>query len=160
LGKMVKIFKSVLIISMSLSVSGNLPILSKKEFAERSDLSYGDEIAQIFSLPSSRNGISDVSSSVGKPSEVIIKNMKLLSPTDRYALRILDSDRNEIFIIGLGNPFYIHAQHIGYEDSDSFGTYIDADIQIALPIDNDASYFVLLSQENKFLKKINEIKIR
>ena len=27
-------------------------------------------------------------------------------------------------LIGIGNPFYIHADHIGYEDSDVFGGYI------------------------------------
>ena len=85
--------------------------------------------------------------------------MKLLTPSDKFALSILDADKKEIFLIGLGNPFYIHAQHIDYEESDFFGGYIDANIEIALPIDTDVSYLVLLSQDDKILKKIQEVKV-
>ena len=86
--------------------------------------------------------------------------MKLLSPEDKYALKVLDTNKKEIFMIGLGDPFYIHAQHIDFEDRDFFGGYVVAEIDIALPFDADISYFVLLSQENRFLKKISEIKVK
>ncbi len=156
---MVKIINTSLIFLFSLSITANLPVFSKKDFEER-DMQFSDNVAQIYNLSSSRFGILDIKSSTGRPAKAIVKNMKLLTPSDDYALQVLDSDKNEIFLIGLGNPFYIHAQHIGYEESDFFGGYIDAEIQIALPLYTDASYFVLLSQENKFLKKISEVKVK
>ena len=145
---------------MSISISANIPIISKKDFEEKDNAVFDNEIAQIYSLSSNRFGISKINSSTGKPSKVIVRNMKLLTPSDDYALQVLDGDKNEIFLIGLGNPFYIHAQHIGYEESNFFGGYIDAEIRIALPLNADASYFVLMSQENKFLKKISEVKVK
>ena len=66
----------------------------------------------------------------------------------------------EIILIGIGDPFYIHAQHIGYENEDFFGGYIDADLKIALPFDTDASYLILMSHDNKLLKKIDQIKVK
>ena len=160
LGKMVKNINTLFILLLSISISANIPMLSKKELEERNEPIVDDEMAQIYSLSSNRFGISKINSSTKKSSKVIVRNMKLLTPSDEYALQILDSDKNEIFLIGLGNPFYIHAQHIGYEESDFFGGYIDAEIEIALPLNTDASYFVLLSQENKFLKKISEVKVK
>ena len=160
LGKMVKNINTLFILFLSFSISANIPTISKKDFEGRDNAIFEDEIAQIYNLSSNRFGISRINSSTGKPSKVIVRNMKLLTPSDDYALQVLDSDKNEIFLIGLGNPFYIHAQHIGYEESNFFGGYIDAEIRIALPLNADASYFVLMSQENKFLKKINEVKVK
>ena len=160
LGKMVKNINTLFILLMSISISANIPIISKNHFEETNNATFEDEIAQIYRLPSNRFGISKINSSTGKPSKMILRNMKLLTPSDEFALQVLDSDKNEIFLIGLGNPFYIHAQHIGYEESNFFGGYIDAEIRIALPLNADASYFVLMSQENKFLKKISEVKVK
>ena len=61
--------------------------------------------------------------------------------------------------MGIGNPFYIHVQHIGYEDSNVFGGYIDYDIDIRNPINVDMSYIVLVSQDEFGLKEIKKIKI-
>ena len=157
---MVKNINTLFILFLSISISASIPIISKKDFEEKDNAVFDNEIAQIYSLSSNRFGISKINSSTGKPSKVIVRNMKLLTPSDDYALQVLDGDKNEIFLIGLGNPFYIHAQHIGYEESNFFGGYIDAEIRIALPLNADASYFVLLSQENKFLKKISEVKVK
>ena len=54
----------------------------------------------------------------------------------------------------------MHAQHIDYEDSRFFGGYVNAEFEIALPIDMDVSYILLMSQEDKVLKKINEIVVK
>ena len=51
--------------------------------------------------------------------------------------------------------YYLHS----YEDSNVFGGYIEQDIEIALPLGMDASYFVLLSQDSNGLKKVKEIKV-
>jgi hypothetical protein len=81
-------------------------------------------------------------------------------PRDQFALRVLDKNKKEVILLGLGNPFYIHAQHIDYENSRVFGGYVESEFEIALPLGIDASYFVLLSQDSYGLKIINEIKVK
>jgi len=160
LGKMVKLKNIICILAISLPLFADLPPISKKDFEENSYSLDFEKNAQLFSISGNRLGISIKNSSIGKPSAIAVKNMRLLSPEDKYALKVLDTNKKEIFMIGLGDPFYIHAQHIDFEDRDFFGGYVDADIDIALPFDADISYFVLLSQENRFLKKISEIKVK
>ena len=159
LGKMVKIFYIVFTLVISVSISANMPPLLKQDLDKANSALEIEEMAKIYNLSGNRFGISIENSKIGKPTKAAIKNMKLLTPSDKYALSILDSDKKEIFLIGLGDPFYIHAQHIDYEESDFFGGYIDTNIEIALPIDTDVSYLVLLSQDDKILKKIREVKV-
>ena len=157
---MVRILNTLLVLFMCIDLIADLPPISKEDF-EKDYYSLQDEInAQIYRIEGSRFGISIKDSRVGKPSTVAIKNMKMLSSSDIYALQVLDKSKKEIFMIGLGDPFYIHAQHIDFEDRDFFGGYVDAELEIALPFEADVAYFILFSQEDKFLKKINEIKIK
>ena len=145
---MVRILNTFLVLFVCSGLIADLPpITSEKN-------------AQIFKIKGSRNGVSLKDTKIGKPSTIAIKNMKMLSSKDKYALKVLDKNKKEIFMIGLGNPFYIHAQHIDFEDRDFFGGYVDAELEIAFPFEADVVYFVLYSQEDKFLRKINEIKIK
>ena len=159
LGKMVKNFHILFTLIISISISANMPPLLKQDLDKTDSALEIEEMAKIYKLSGNRFGISIENSKIGKPTKAAIKNMKLLTPSDKFALSILDADKKEIFLIGLGNPFYIHAQHIDYEESNFFGGYIDANIEIALPIDIDVSYLVLLSQDDKILKKIQEVKV-
>ena len=138
----------------------DLPPISREDFEKDYYSLQSEKNAQIFKIKGSRNGVSLKDSKIGKPSTIAIKNMKMLSSKDKYALKVLDKNKKEIFLIGLGNPFYIHAQHIDFEDRDFFGGYVDAEFEIAFPFEADVVYFVLYSQEDKFLRKINEIKIK
>jgi len=160
LEKMVKLKNIIYILIISTPLFADLPPIYKKDFEQNSYTLDEEKNAQLYIISGSTLGISIKDKSIGKPSAIAIKNMRLLSPQDKYALKVLDTNKKEIFMIGLGDPFYIHAQHIDFEDRDFFGGYIDADIDIALPFDADISYFVLLSQENRFLKKISEIKVK
>ena len=156
---MVKNFHIAFTLMISISIFANMPPLLKQDLNKADSAIEIEEMAKIYNLSGNRFGISIEKSMIGKPSKAAIKNMKLLTPSDKFALSILDADKKEIFLIGLGNPFYIHAQHIDYEESDFFGGYIDANIEIALPIGTDVSYLVLLSQDDKILKKIQEVKV-
>ena len=160
LGKMVKLKKTIYILTLSLPLFADLPPIYKKDFEQNSYSLDIEKNAQLFSISGNRLGISIKDTSIGRPSLIAIKNMRLLSPEDKYALKVLDTNKKEIFMIGLGDPFYIHAQHIGYENEDFFGGYIDADLKIALPFDTDASYLILMSHDNKLLKKIDQIKVK
>ena len=126
-------------------------------FQDSKTISSIEQRAKIYTIFGNQRGISLDSITVSKPGTESLKNYKTLSPRDKYAVTFLDENRKEIIRVGIGNPFYIHAQHIGYEDSDFFGGYIDAKVQIALPTSTDAKFIVLSSQENKVLTKINEI---
>ena len=97
---------------------------------------------------------------ISKPGFNSFKNLRLLTPRDKYAIKILDKNKREIILLGIGDPFYIHAQHIDYEDSRFFGGYINAEFEIALPLEMDVSHIVLLSQQGKVLTKINEIEVK
>ena len=157
---MVKLKNIIYFLIISTPLFADLPPIYKKDFEQNSYSLDEEKNAQLYIISGNRFGISLKDTSIGRPSPIAIKNMRLLSPQDKYALKVLDTNKKEIFMIGLGDPFYIHAQHIDFEDRDFFGGYVDADIDIALPFDADISYFVLLSQENRFLKKISEIKVK
>ena len=83
----------------------------------------------------------------------------LLSKKDKYGMKILDENNRVLSIIGLGNLAYIHADHIGYEDYDVHGGYIDLDIEIAIPSSINASSFVLFSQDAFGINEIKTIEI-
>lgn len=83
----------------------------------------------------------------------------LLSKKDKYGMKILDKNNKVLKIIGLGNLNYIHADHIGYEDRDVHGGYIDLDFEIDIPSTINASSFVLFSQDEFGIHKIKTIEI-
>ncbi len=160
LGKMVKSLSIFLIFLVSIFVGADLPPITKEAFERNSNKLLLDDNAQIITVSANKYGITKSNLVVGKPSLNTLQNIRLLSPKDKYALKILNSDKEEIFLIGIGDPFYIHAQHIGYENEDFFGGYIDVDLKIALPFDTDVSYLILMSHDNKLLKKIDQIKVK
>ena len=46
--------------------------------------------------------------------------------------------------LGIGNPFFATYEHIGYEDRQYMGGLVNsADIEIALPLGTEPSYFVI-----------------
>ncbi len=157
---MVRILNTFLVLFVCSGLIADLPPITREDFEKDYYSLQSEKNAQIFKIKGSRNGVSLIDTKIGKPSTIAIKNMKMLSSKDKYALKVLDKNKKEIFMIGLGNPFYIHAQHIDFEDRDFFGGYVDAELEIAFPFEADVVYFVLYSQEDKFLRKINEIKIK
>ena len=86
-----------------------------------------------------------------------LKAHRLITPRDKYGLKLLNKDGEEVYLLGIGNPFYIHAQHLGYEDSNFFGGYIDTDIDISIPIGSDIAQIILVAQDKFGLKEIEKI---
>ena len=115
--------------------------------------------AKIFSISGNKSGIKINKSLIGKPSNTTLKNLMPFSKRDKYALKVLNEDKKTIMIYGLGNPFYIHAQHIDFEDREFFGGYVNADFKVAFPLDLEISYLIFLEQNEGFLREINEIKL-
>ena len=65
----------------------------------------------------------------------------------------------KIFLQALEILFYIHVDHIGYEDSEFFGGYIEQEFEIAIPINREISHLILLSQDEFGLKEIKKIEV-
>ena len=160
LGKMVKIFTTLVLTFFVFNLSAELLRGDLKPLGVAKDkLSIGTD-AKILSVTGSKNGISLRKTKIAKPNSSSLSSLRLLTPRDRFALRVLDKNKKEIALLGLGNPFYISAQHMGYEDSKVFGGFVEQEFDIALPLTMDASYLVLLSQGSEGLVKINEIQIK
>lgn len=116
--------------------------------------------AKIYTLITSKNNIELKKIKIAKPKKDSLKLLKLLTPRDKYAIRILDNKNKEIMLIGIGNPFYIHADHIGYEDRHVFGGYIETELSLPLSINTKASKIILLSQDEFGLKEIKRLDLK
>ena len=158
LGKMVKIIKISFVGIFSLSLFASDVLEKNIDLTKLSKIEYGD--ALVLTLKGSKDGLSLKKSVIEKPNYNVITKYKAFNKRDEFVLRVLDKNKTEVAVIGLGNPFYIHAQHIYHEGSKDFGTYIDnQDINAVIPLGLDASYVVLASQDPFGLYDIKEISL-
>jgi hypothetical protein len=118
-----------------------------------------DKEAMIYSVSASFNSMSLKSIKIDKPNNYHLSKYHTISKKDKYALKALNKDGKEVFLVGIGNPFYIHVDHIGYEDSEFFGGYIEQEFEIAIPINREISHLILLSQDEFGLKEIKKIEV-
>ena len=158
LGKMVKIIKISFVGIFSLSLFASDVLEKNIDLTKLSKIENGDALVLTFN--GSKDGLSLKRAVIKKPNYNAITKYKAFNKRDEFVLRVLDKNKTEVAVIGLGNPFYIHAQHIDHEDSKDFGTYIDnQDINAVIPLGLDASYVVLASQDPFGLYDINEISL-
>ena len=118
-----------------------------------------DKEARIFSITGSVNNISLLGVKVAKPSTHSLKQYGLISRKDKYAIKVLNDKGNQIMFVGLGDPFTMHIDHIGYEDETVFQADIPQNFEIAIPVTSNAAFFVLLSQDEFGFKEIKKIKV-
>ena len=154
-----KILKKIFILSLSLSISLNAELEFKPQILTSPENISLDNEAMIYSVSASFNNMSLKSIKIKKPSKLNMSKYHTLSKKDKYALRALNKDGKEVLLVGLGDPFYFHVDHIGYEDSEIFGGYIDQEFEIAIPLTIQISHLVLLSQDEFGLKEIKKIKV-
>tara|TARA_B100000780_G_scaffold128081_1_gene89770 strand:- start:84 stop:557 length:474 start_codon:yes stop_codon:yes gene_type:complete len=108
-----------------------------------------DQVANIFNLLITPTSLNIKNISISKPSSRTLIKLNLPKKSDQYVIRFLDKDLKENIILGLGNPFYASAQHIGYEDSKvSGGLVSSADIEVAIPINIEARYIVISRKDS------------
>jgi hypothetical protein len=122
-------------------------------------VSLGKE-AKIFSVTGSVTDIRLTNVKVDKPDIQLLKKYTLISRNDKYAIKVLNEQGNQIMLVGLGDPFTMHIDHIGYEDETIFQADIPQNFEIALPVTTNAAYFVLLSQDEFGFKEIKKIKVK
>ena len=156
LGKMVKI--RILILSLFvLNLSADIE-RSSPNFISAENASF-DKDARIYEVSASYNNMILKSSKIGKPSKKSLQKFSTISKKDRYVIQVLNEYGKQVLILGLGNPFYIHADHIGYEHSHDFGGNIRQNLEIAVPLSINASKILLLSQDEFGLKEVAKIKL-
>lgn len=158
LGKMVnKVFSiAIIIFTLSLGAEENT---SFKKFDRLDQKVSMDKEARIFSITGSVNNISLLGVKVAKPSTQSLMRYGLISRKDKYAIKVLNDKGNQIMFVGLGDPFTMHIDHIGYEDETVFQADIPQNFEIALPVTSNAAFFVLLSQDEFGFKEIKKIKV-
>lgn len=117
--------------------------------------------ARVYKLNLSPNSIKINNSYIGKPSNQT--SLKIHPPfkKDKYVLRFLDKDENELLSVGIGNPFYANFQHIGFEDREYMGGLVsEANIEIAIPLNINADFIVISSKDpSNNLKDIQRIEL-
>tara|TARA_B100001564_G_scaffold348411_1_gene350282 strand:+ start:7180 stop:7644 length:465 start_codon:yes stop_codon:yes gene_type:complete len=150
-----KIF--ILIFLLSINLDAEL-FKSPQNYLSPENISLDNE-AMIYSVSASFNNMSLKSIKIEKPSKLNMSKYHTLSKKDKYAMRALNEDGKEVLLIGLGDPFYFHVDHIGYEDSEIFGGYIDQEFEIAIPLTIQISHLVLLSQDEFGFKEIKKIEV-
>ena len=156
LGKMVK-FSFLVILFFFLNLNAGLDkstvsLISPENISETKDV-------KIYEISASFNNMVLKSARIEKPNKNLFKRFSTISKKDRYAIQVLNEKGNQIMLLGLGNPFYIHADHIGYELSHDFGGYIDQNLEIAIPLNINATQLVLLSQDEFGFKQVSKIKL-
>lgn len=156
LGKMVKIRHLILSIFF-LNLSADLDRSSTSLIAAE-NVSLNKD-ARIYEVSANFNKIILKSTKIGKPSKKSLQKFSTISKKDRYAIQVLNENGKQVLILGLGNPFYIHADHIGYEHSHDFGGNIEQNLEIAVPLNINASNLLLLSQDKFGFKEVARIKI-
>lgn len=153
-----KILKKTFLLSL-LSISLNADLDVNPQILMSPENTSLDKEAMIYSISASFNSMSLEAIKIDKPSKLNMSKYHTLSKRDKYALRALNKEGKEVLLVGIGDPFYIHADHIGYEDSDVFGGYIDQEFEIAIPLRIEISHLVLLSQNEFGLNEIKKIKV-
>lgn len=157
--KKTSIFVTIIIsFSISAEEASEKDNFSLKVISATDGLSVKKE-AKIYSVNANKNGMSIKSSRIDFPTVNSLRIFDTPSRTDKYVIKILDKDLNAIRILGLKNPFYIHVQHIDFEDRHIFGGAINRNLDIPIPIDSDAA-FISFNEQNEFgLQEINRISI-
>lgn len=157
--KKTSIFVSIIIsFNISAEDASEKDNFSLKVISSTDGLSVKKE-AKIYSVNANKNGMSVKSSRIDFPTVNSLRIFDTPSRSDKYIIKILDKDLNAIRILGLKNPFYIHVQHIDFEDRHIFGGAIDRNFDIPIPIDSDAA-FISFNEQNEFgLREINRISI-
>lgn len=156
LGKMVKI-KYLLLSIFFLNLNADLESNTARLIAAENMPLNKD--ARIYEVSASFNKMILKSTKIGKPSKKSLQKFSTISKKDRYAIQVLNEKGKQVLILGLGNPFYIHADHIGYEHSHDFGGNIEQNLEIAVPLNINASNLLLLSQDEFGFKEVARIKI-
>ena len=124
-----------------------------------SGLIFEDEV-KTYNIIANPSSINITSVEIKKPLLKSKTKYRLPTKRDRYVIKVLNKKGNVVSLVGIGDPFTIHADHIGYEDSEAFSTTLDnQEIELMLPASIEAETFVFLYQNEFGLRAISSSKI-
>lgn len=156
LGKMVR-FSFIVMIFFSINTYADF---EKESVSKISPVKISpSENARIYEIKASYNNLILKKTHIKKPRDSSFQKFATLSKKDKYAIQVLNEKGNQVLIMGIGNPFLIHADHIGYEHSHDFSGYINQDIEIAIPITINPAHIILLSQDSFGFKEVSRISL-
>jgi hypothetical protein len=157
LGKILKkIYILVLTTVVSLNADPDIGGLNKLASAEGS---VADKDIKIIEISATSKNIKLENIKIGKFNNHSLNKFNTISKRDRYAIKVLDEKGKQVLLVGLGDPFYIHADHIGHEDNHVFGGNIQKNLELVLPKNINPEYLILLKQGRFGFNEIKKIKV-
>ena len=120
-----------------------------------------NEIGKIYSFAGSPDKFVLKKVVKGFPKKRTLTKLRFADESDTYVVKVFGDDNKYLYSIGVGNPFYANATHIGYEDSKVMGGLVNSiNLDITLPINIEPTKFVF-SKRNKtgILNDIQKIEL-
>ena len=94
-----------------------------------------NEIGKIYSFAGSPDKFVLKKVVKGFPKKRTLTKLRFADESDTYVVKVFGDDNKYLYSIGVGNPFYANATHIGYEDSKVMGGLVNSiNLDITLPI--------------------------
>jgi hypothetical protein len=119
-----------------------------------------EEKVKTYNIVANPSSINITSVEIKKPLLKSKTRYRLPTKRDRYVIKVLNKKGNVVSLVGIGDPFTIHADHIGYEDSEAFSTSLEnQEIELILPAKIEAETLVFLYQNEFGLSTISSSKI-
>ena len=162
LGEMVIVTKDkvisffVLLVLLQISFLNAQDIETKKIFKP---IINEKEIGNIYTFIGSPDNFSFKKVITGVPKKRTLTKLRLADESDTYLVKVYGKDNKYLYSIGLGNPFFANASHIGYEDSEVMGGLVNSiNFDITLPINIEPTKFVFSKRNTSgILKKKKKI---
>lgn len=163
LGKMVISLKNQIVLFIMFSLL-QISFLDAQDIANKKiykPIIKENEIGKIYSFAGSPDKFVLKKVVKGFPKKRTLTKLRFADESDTYVVKVFGDDNKYLYSIGVGNPFYANATHIGYEDSKVMGGLVNSiNLDITLPMNIEPTKFVF-SKRNKtgILNDIQKIEL-
>ena len=145
LGKMVISLKNQIVLFIMFSLL-QISFLDAQDIANKKiykPIIKENEIGKIYSFAGSPDKFVLKKVVKGFPKKRTLTKLRFADESDTYVVKVFGDDNKYLYSIGVGNPFYANATHIGYEDSKVMGGLVNSiNLDITLPINIEPTKFV------------------
>lgn len=163
LGKMVISLKNQIVLFIMFSLL-QISFLDAQDIANKKiykPIIKENEIGKIYSFAGSPDKFVLKKVVKGFPKKRTLTKLRFADESDTYVVKVFGDDNKYLYSIGVGNPFYANATHIGYEDSKVMGGLVNSiNLDITLPINIEPTKFVFSKRSKTgILNDIQEIEL-
>ena len=145
LGKMVISLKNQIVLFIMFSLL-QISFLDAQDIANKKiykPIIKENEIGKIYSFAGSPDKFVLKKVVKGFPKKRTLTKLRFADESDTYVVKVFGDDNKYLYSIGVGNPFYANATHIGYEDSKVMGGLVNSiNLDITLPMNIEPTKFV------------------